>query len=176
MLAVLALVLLGLVLVRSGYSPSFVAGEADRDEARMYRIERLQRFEKAKSDIDRRYNELALIYAERMAPLAAFKEQPGDDRTFVEDLVRARLADAGPVENLTMTVGDPEQLAEGLRRVRVTLSYETPSDRQAALSLLTLGHPSIGTAWEAISLSADRKRRTISLDGQLAVLVIDAAE
>lgn len=168
--------MLGLVLVRSGITPSFIPGEADRDEARMYRIERLQRFEQAGTAIQQRYNELALVYAERMAQLAAFKEQPSDDRTFVADVVRARLEGAGPIENLTMTVGDPERLAEGVHRVRVALSYETPSDRQAVLGLLALGQPSSGTAWEAISLSADRNRRTIALEGRLAVLVIEAAE
>ena len=69
-----------------------------------------------------------------------------------------------------------ERLAEGVHRFRVVLTYETPSDRQVVLGLLALGQPSRGTAWETISLSADRDRRTVALDGRLAVLVIESAE
>ena len=145
-------------------------------DAVVQRIERLQRFQLARQEIENRYIDIALSYAEMMAGLGTFKDRDGLDGVFVESLVRERISALDPIDELNIEVGEPQRFAEGVRRVVMTLSFTTESDRDALLAISTLGIPDQGLSWERFSLSADRRERKVRVAGQLASLIVEPAE
>ncbi|MGQ0663451.1 MAG: hypothetical protein ACT4P2_07660 [Pseudomonadota bacterium] len=145
-------------------------------EQMLRRIDMLNRFEQARSQIERAYVEVAVAYAERMAGLSTLATTRVDDRAFLEGLIRDRLTETGPFENLRIGFGAAQSLEHGVRRQVVDLSFTTKSDRQALFALAALGLPERGMAWEAFTVSADRDKQQLAVAGRLSALVIEPAE
>jgi hypothetical protein len=178
LLGVAAAILAAALAVNEGieWRPSQPAQRRLGADQMLKRIEVLQRFERARTDIDKAYVEVAVAYAERMAGLATFLTTKIDDKTFLESIIRDRLAAAGPYEELRMTFGVPQVFEQGVRRHLVDLSFSTLSDRQALYALATLGIPEQGMAWDSFAVAADRQQKRITITGRLTALLIEPAE
>jgi hypothetical protein len=96
------------------------------------------------------------------------------NRAFIDRIVKRKLGDLPG--DLALTIGQEQQLADGVARVPVEISFTARSDRQATQALIALGLPETGFAWDEVSLLSDARARRVTLTGHLSALVMEPVE
>jgi hypothetical protein len=172
-LALLALVLMGAVVWRWRQAPETPARSAVDIGAR---VANLRRVAAAEDAINTTYAEQGYAYAQAMVALATMKRKGEPDRAFVERLLRARFDGTIAPDELTLQTGEAQPLGDGVTRVPVDLTFTAHSDRQALDTLVALGLPETGFAWDEFSMLSDPHARKITVSGRLNALVVEAVE
>lgn len=178
-------VALGVVVVadRLGYLTSlpslesFSGAFAEEAERRriLSEIRHLKGYELAAAEIESRYSEAALPYAQSIALVRALQLAPGDPRSFAAESVRAVVA-AGPAEDVQVTAAQPVGRGGGIYEVLLSVDFETDSDRHAVRTIMELGRPEYGSTWQELSVTAVPAEKSIRVSGRLRTLTVEVAE
>ncbi|TAH32240.1 MAG: hypothetical protein EYC62_09455 [Alphaproteobacteria bacterium] len=138
----------------------------------------LRNFKAKQAEIDKAYFNLASTYADKISGLTGLiTDKNTDDKTFIENALRARLDDLGTLEDLKINVAESEALSpKGGRKALADISFTTGSSQDAAKLMLDLGDGKNGMIWRSMSVATDRMRRQVSISGRLAIFLAEAAE
>ena len=128
----------------------------------------------AGSQIDAAYQKIAVSYAERVAMVPGYSSGKEDPARAVERAIRESIPPG--VELTDLVLGTPRQARVGVYAFGATLRLRSGNHRAMIDALLALANPEAGFLWERLDLSAEPEARTLSATGQLAALVIEAAE
>lgn len=148
---------------------------ADRERL-VTRIERLSRFVNAADQIEQRYSDNAFTYAQQVANVRSLMTDPGDTPKQLARRSVQGVVEKAAVSNSQVQVGAPNRRGAGVHEVLVSISFSTPSNQHATRVVRTLGDPGGGSVWRSLSISADRDAETVTVSGDLKVLVLESAE
>lgn len=124
--------------------------------------------------VAKRYQALAVPYAEMMAAMAVMHE--GDEKP--EEAAKRALPALLPaaVQIKAFLVADGAVSTQGNTLLSVNLSLQSADSQAMQQAVLALGNPAAGMVWRELTLIADSEKRLISLSGLLSVLAVRYAE
>lgn len=124
--------------------------------------------------VTRRYQSLAVPYAEMMAGVAALH---GTEETPVEAAKRAIGDSISPeVRIKALLVAEGAVSRRNSTLISVNLNLESSDSRAMQQAVLALGAPQSGMVWREMSLAVDNEQRLIQVSGVLSVLAVRLAE
>ncbi len=124
--------------------------------------------------IDAAYQKIAASYAERVALVPGYSIGREDPARAVERAIRESIPPG--VELTDLVLGTPRQAHVGAYAFSATVRLRSGNHRAMIEALISLANPDSGFLWERLDLTAEPEARTLSATGQLAALVIEAAE
>lgn len=124
--------------------------------------------------IDAAYQKVAAVYAERVAFVPGYSRGKEDPAQAVERAIRESIPPG--VELTALVLGTPRQARVGVYAFGATVRLRSGNHQAMIDALVSLANPDAGFLWERLDLTAEPEARTLSATGQLAALVIEAAE
>lgn len=178
LLPMVALLLLGLVyLDRRDPGTPIQANSHDSTDLTEEKRRRLLRVVNAEKDINQSYGQTVLVYAEMVAAMPTFIEQPGQDhRQALEKVIREMLPSDGSVRLDSLTVAEPRQQETWGSRLTAEIKLRTFTHKAAMELLHALGRPAAGLVWERFALDVNEEKKYIDIDGRLAAVMVEAFE
>lgn len=156
-------------------SVSVVSG--DTIGALYQKRDRLLKFKAEEEAINNAYFKVAPVYADHVVELAGLITDPGiEDRKAAEDAIRNRLEQSGVIDNIRISIAESEKLSSGVRKTLAEVSFTTQSSQDAQALLFDLGSAKNGFIWKNLTMTTDRMRKEVSMNGRIEVLLAEAAE
>lgn len=180
-LMLVALALLTFVMIRQSIISVFDGVAIDFShpqslEALQQRLDNLMKTAAMRDAVANTYVSIGAEYAERMASLHVLVPTSGNGRTLIAQRLREILENYGQEDGMTITVSTVVPVAEGVSKALVDLTFQAQTDRMALEAVADLGAPARGTAWERVTVEADKEVRAVKVSGRLVVLAVEAAE
>lgn len=124
--------------------------------------------------IRKRYQSVAVPYAEAVAPLAALYSAGEQPKAAVTKAVQSLIDPAIQVKAMLVSEGAAGQ--HGVKLFNVSLSLESRDSQAMLRTLLALGDAASGSVWKELSVGVDNNQRAVRLGGTLTVLAVQQAE
>jgi hypothetical protein len=124
--------------------------------------------------IRKRYQTIAVPYAEAVATFATFYVADRPLRETATGAVRGLLPAGVEVQDLLVAEFAPDP--QGIVRAEATISLVSADSQAMSSALLALGDAANGMIWKTLSLAADPERRRIQAKGQIAMVMLPRAE
>jgi hypothetical protein len=124
--------------------------------------------------VTKRYQALAVPYAEMMAEVAVVQDADEKPEAAAKRGLGALLP--AEVQIKALLVADDAVKQQDNTLLTVSLSLESSDSRAMQQAVLALGNPAAGLVWRELSVSADSEKRLIQTSGVLSVLSIRMAE
>ncbi len=137
----------------------------------------LENFKSNQQAIDTEYFSLASVYTDRIASLSGLVVDPGiEDRIFIENMLRAKFDTFGTAEGIKINVAESEPMSKGVRKAIADVSFNNHSSQDTLKLVLDLGDNKSGMVWRSLTLTTDRNRKDLMVNGRLAVFLAEVAE
>lgn len=145
----------------------------DRVADQIIELRRMRAALPAKQKVQLAYTRLAPVYAEHIAGFVGVHTgQPH------AGLIRDTLAQliAPGVDTIELLPGGIQARGNGIHDARVILRLSSQDSYAMTQTLLALGDPASGVAWEEFDLVANPDDRSLALTGRLVLTLIEPAE
>ena len=172
-LAMVALGLLAIVILRQA---PISLPEFQSTESVLARIDYLRRLSASREQIGRVYGDVVAGYAMRMAALDTLMPHGGDPKTFLEQLIRKELAAVEPSGAASLVLGQPAAVADKVTRIPFDVSFTSGDSAGTLAAIEKFGQAERGMVWETLVVTADPAKKTVTVSGRVAALVVEAAE
>lgn len=138
------------------------------------RYAELKGYVEGKDGIERAYARVSGPYAEAIATYGATYSagnRPGDS---LDRLVRQHLS--GRLRLVELKITPAERQGAGRYTSTARISLLAADSLAMAQAILNLGNPDNGLLWKELSVVVDSGKKTLRLDGQLALTLVESAE
>lgn len=174
-LITVALVLAVLVYLDYSGDESDSPATAAADAGTMEKVQKLARIVNSERAINDAYGQMALPYAQRIALMDTFTVEKGEPGAQLENVIR-QLAEQYEATVEQLSIGTPQLLSDGVFWLQADVEISSLSSNGIWSIFLTLAEHQRGFTWKSFKLRALTDEKKVLLSGQLAAVLVQAAE
>lgn len=153
-----------------------ISSNDTRPSSRTRHIADYTRLIMAEKRINQEYQTAALPYAERAALLETFVTEKIDDPGQTMETILRQLLQTFDVSIKNLTVATPEKIGEGVYWGEIDIEIISFSSNTIWNTLIFLADKQRGISWINFDLKTKQDKKSITLSGRLAMVLIQAVE
>lgn len=175
LLLAIAMILAAVLAAKYLPSPSRLSGQQNK-EAVQAKIQSLRRLVSSRDDIAGTYADLSADFGVRFAGVDTYVTSGHMGPSEIEQLIRKRIAELGPLQSLSILPGSAESLGDGIERLTFNVSFSTNDEHLAMAAAALFAQPQTGLAWDSLVMTAEPRSRKLAITGRVLALLVEPVE